>query len=153
MEISQFLPILDHFWVLNFIFQPIEVARNYSREIFHLIHWLEAVPEYMPPVQGSWNVWRFGLWSFVGLMWISGPKNAKNMGIFTIETFLSVYNKSGCDFSIFSILGHVIAIRAKKAKFQFQALRSTKWKKEVPQWPMAPKYEVSKVKMPIFFTC
>ena len=57
------------------------------------------------------------------------------MGIFTVETFLSVYNKSGCDFSIFSILGHVIAIRAKKAKFQFQALRSPKWKKEEKNWP------------------
>ena len=75
------------------------------------------------------------------------------MGIFTIETFSSVYNKSGLDFSIFSVLGFVITLRAKKAKFQFQALRLTKWKKEVPQWPMAPKYEVSKVKMPIFFAC
>ena len=72
------------------------------------------------------------------------------MGIFTIETFSSVYDKSGLDFSIFSVLGFVITLRAKKAKFQFQALRLTKWKKEVPQWPMAPKYEVSKVKMPIF---
>ena len=57
----------------------------------------------------------------------------QKMGIFTIETFSSVYNKSGLDFSIFSVLGFVITLRAKKAKFQFQALRLTKWKKEVPQ--------------------
>ena len=55
------------------------------------------------------------------------------MGIFTIETFSSVYDKTGLDFSIFSVLGFVITLRAKKAKFQFQALRLTKWKKEVPQ--------------------
>ena len=67
--------------------------------------------------------------SFVGLIKISGPKNAKNMGIFTIETFLSVYNKSGHDFSIFSILGHVIAIRAKKSQIPISSLKITKMEK------------------------
>ena len=38
--VSHFLRILDHDWVLNFIFEQIQVARNYSREMFHLIHWL-----------------------------------------------------------------------------------------------------------------
>ena len=48
------------------------------------------------------------------------------MGIFTIETFSSVYNKSGLDISILSILGHVITLRAKKSQIPISSLMINK---------------------------